>query len=183
MKLTSIFLSVTVLAVSSIATVNAEQPPNIGSADVETAECFTQLLVGPPGNFLAFLDGTHGVLYAKQGEGKVTYSNSKNGNRNLTCQGKRKVGDIVEGFDVTGPPPGPGSAWGTAVSVEVACDALRTYGVGDAADACRGKGKGAIIVNSLIDDQQCDIGGLFTDNWHVVYNNGGVSTLHCSGKE
>lgn len=176
MRLISAFLSVTVIAITSIGTAQAEPPTNVGSAEVESAECFTQILVGPPGDFVGFLDGTHGVLFAKQGDGKVTYSNSAKGNRNLSCQGKFKVGDEIKGWDVVDQK----EATGTAVAIDVACDALRVYGPGD---ACRGNGKGAIIVNPIVDGTLCSVGGLITENWHVVFTNGGTSNLRCSAKE
>ena len=179
MRLLSAFLSVTAIVITSIGTAQAEQPPNVGSADVESTECFTQILVGPPGNFIPFVDGTHGVLFAKQGDGKVTYSNSAKGNRNLSCHGKTQVGDEISGWDVAAVDPQE-QAMGTVVAIDVACEALRVYGSGD---ACRGKGKGAIIVNPIVDGTLCSVGGLITENWHVVYTNGGTSNLRCLAKE
>ena len=172
-------LSVLLLALTSASFVKADQPPNVGSADVfKPAECFGQILVGPPGSFLPFIDGVYGVLIAKQGEGRATVSNSARGNRSLTCQGKIEVGSTIEGWD----PAAQQFATGTIVPIEEACDALRFYGLGD---ACRskGKGKGSIIVNPLIDGLLCNIGGLLTENWHTVFTNGETTMVRCAGKE
>ena len=176
MKIVPIFLSVTAMAITSIATVNAEQPTNVGSAERSEGPCFVQTIVGPPGDFVPILDGVHGVLLTNLGEGKFVDAKSAKGTAKLTCHGTNKQGVEIAGYNVvTGI-----LTTGTPAGTKDACDALDTFGL---IEACRGNNNGAVILDAEFDAGTCGWGERETLDWTSVRAPSGKSMLSCHFKD
>ena len=136
--------------------------------------CFSQIVVGPPGNFFPILDGVHGVLLTQTGDGKFVDANSARGTANLTCHGKLDRAKELTGIDVV--------TWqvatGTAPGTRAACGALETYGI-----PCKGNGNGAIISNAELQGVSCFWDGLETLDWKTVVTPGGSIMSSCHFKD
>ena len=155
----------------------AEPELSVGSADHLNAPCYGAIVVGPPGGFVPFLDGTHGVIYTHLGEGKLVYTNSKTGGRNLTCHGNLEFGgDDVAGIDVVT----QDGVLGTPVGIEEACDALAAWGLDH---ACKGESRGAILIDADFNGEPCNVDGVITYNWKSVYTRNGKLMLSCHADE
>jgi len=159
------------------STVWADTPLGVGSADLTSGACIGQIIVGPPGDFVAVLDGVHGVLVVPLGDSKTVFTNSANGNRNLTCHGRTiGPGNVVAGIDAVTLLP----AWGTTAARSDACSALVAFGL---PSPCRGAGeKSAIILGPDFQDMPCNIDGVPTFNWKSVFSEGGYM-LSCHSKD
>jgi hypothetical protein len=158
-------------------TVWSDAPLGVGSADSSSGPCFGQIVVGPPGDFTPFLDGVYGVLIVPLGDAKAVFSNSANGNRNLTCHGTVGPGDVVLGIDAA---TQVGGAWGTTAERSDACSAITTFGL---PSPCRGEGEqSAIIIGPEFQGLPCNIGNVPTFNWKSVFNEGGYM-LSCHSKD
>ena len=168
-------ISGTACAISALllsSSVYAEPPAGVGAAEMEEGPCFSQTVVGPPGNFVPILDGVHGVLYMQIGTGKYVEANSASGTAKVTCHGRVGRGDVVQGFDVvTGLP-----AEGTAAGTNNACDALDTFGL---LGACRGNNNGAIIIDAEFQGGSCGWGGRETLDWTSIRTPSGKAMLSC----
>jgi hypothetical protein len=188
-KLNGIFLievkamnKFTIGAVSAISALiwssfaNSEPPSGVGSAEGSEGPCFSQTVVGPPGDFLPFLDGVHGVLYTQIGDGKYLDANSAEGTASMTCHGKTKPGEEIAGFDVAAQQP----ATGTPAGTKAACNALDTYGL---IGACRGNNNGAVIVDAELQGGTCSWGDRETLDWTSVRTPSGKGMLSCHFKD
>jgi hypothetical protein len=154
----------------------AETPVGVGSAVGSEGPCFSQIVVGPPGNFFPILDGVHGILFVQVSDGKFVEANSATGTAKLTCHGSFEQGQEEVGFDVvTGQP-----ATGTNVGTRTACSALKTFGL---TGACRGNGNGAIILNAETQGDSCVWNGLETLDWKTVFTPGGRNMTSCHFKD
>jgi hypothetical protein len=166
------------LALIALAQLSQAQPElNVGSADHLNGPCYGAIVVGPPGGFVPFLDGTHGVIFTQLGDGKLVYTNSKTGGRNLTCHGRIEFGgDDVAGLDIVT----EDGVLGTPVGIEEACDALAAWGLDH---ACKGESRGAIILDADFNGGSCNVDGVTTDNWRSVYTRDGRVMLSCHADE
>ena len=146
----------------------ADQPAGVGAADIARSPCFGPIVVGPPGNFLPYLDGVYGSMRIELGDAIRVEANSANGNVQLSCHGTVTPGDVVIGTDLaTGD-----LVEGTVAERGDSCDALVTSGL---PSPCRGEGeRSAIIIGPDFAGQTCSIGGTPTFDWKVVLNEGGV---------
>jgi hypothetical protein len=176
MKTTVFGTTCTVLAFLFSSSVSSEPAVGIGAAEMENGPCYSQTIVGPPGNFLAFLDGVHGVMYNQIGTGKYVEANSAKGTAHVTCHGQIKSGAEVEGIDVVNGQP----AVGVAVATKVACEALETYGL---TGACRGNNNGAIIITSEFQAGTCGWGDKETLDWSSIRTPSGKARLSCYFKD
>jgi hypothetical protein len=150
----------------------AGPPAGVGSAETSEGVCFDSVVVGPPGNHLAFLDGVHGVMNVELGRVKAVEANSANGTASFTCHGTIAPGDLIQGFDiVTGLP-----AEATAVETKDACVALAAFGLGH---ACRGNNNGAVILNAEFMGGSCNWGSRSTLDWTSVRTPSGKTMLSC----
>ena len=176
MKIISITSLVAVTGLLAPFAVWSEPPPAVGAAEVESGFCSGNIVVGPPGDFVPFLDGEYGVMLIELGDAKMVKTHSANGNVNLTCHGKSYVGDVVIGTDAaTGL-----IAEGTVATRAASCSAIVTYGL---PNPCRGKGeKSAIILGPDFQGEPCNIDGVLTFDWKSVFNEGGYM-LSCHAKE
>ena len=154
--------------------------PGVGSADLSTTPCFGVIVVGPPGNFDAILDDTHGLLLVKIGNAKVVESNSSRGNTLLSCHGRLEDGEPITGLQGLGD-----GRWGTVASNEDSCAALEAGGL---TGRCRGNGKNsALIVTADIAGYPCRIPPLATEgyvetyDWQAIKTNSGKMMLTCHG--
>ena len=167
-----------VLALLFLSTTAFAAPPvGVGAADRAAGICYGAIVVGPPGGFVPFLDGTHGVIFTDLGSAGVIQANSEQGNVNLTCHGELMFDEVTAGIDVVT----YDGVLGTPVPPSEACEALTHFGLGH---ACRGaNGSGAIIIDPDFRGEPCNIDGVVTYDWRSIFTESGQVMVSCQAQQ
>ena len=150
----------------------ADPPMGVGAAVTDSGfECFFQTVVAPGGGATPILPGGFGIVLTSTVENtRIVFSNSNNGNINLSCVGKIEFGSTITGYDfITNQ-----LVTATVAQFGPACDAVNAVFPG----VCNGKG--AAILDAEIDGGACEIvPGVFTFDWQHVTTPSGRVMLEC----
>jgi hypothetical protein len=60
------------------------------------------------------------------------------------------------------------------------CEALNAFGLGH---GCRGNGTGAIIINAEFMGDDCNVNGMPTSDWNLVFSPNGGVMLSCHTRD